>query len=101
MLPKIRVVVVECCSFEHCGIGSISVSRGHVGFHAHFVENAEFVVEVIILAAVLIVFFVYLLEGSQGVPVSWFVIVGSVPSSEVFDLVVISEVCVVIPTITY
>ena len=103
MLPKIRVVVVECCPFKHRRIGSVSVSRGHVGFHAHFVEDAEFVVEVITSAAVLIIFFVHFLEGSQGVPVSWFVIVGSVSSSgifEVFDSVGVSEVCVVVPGIT-
>ena len=103
VLSEIRVVMVECCPFEHRKIGSVSVSREHVGFHAHFVENAEFVVEVITSAAVLIIFFVHLLEGSQGVPVSWFVVVGSIPLSgisEVFDLVIISEVFVIIPAIT-
>ena len=103
MLSEIRVVMVECCPFEHRRIGGVSVSRGYVGFHAHFVENAEFVVEVITSAAVLIVFFVHFLEGGQGVPVSWFVVVGSIPSSgifEVFVLVVISEVFVIIPAIT-
>jgi hypothetical protein len=102
VLPKIRVVVVECCPFEHRRIGSVSVSRGHVGFHAHFVENAEFVVEVITSAAVLIILFVHFLEGSQGVPVSWFIVIGSIPSSgifEVFDSVEILEVCVVVPAL--
>ena len=102
MLSQVCVIVVESCSSEHRGIGSVSVSRGYVGFHAYLIKDAEFVVEVIILAAVLIVFFVHFFEGSQGIPVLLFV-VRPIPLPGILEIfisvVVVLEVCLVIPSV--
>src|SRR5580692_11957990 len=100
------MIVVEGRSFKYRRIGSVSVSHGYVGLHAHLVKNAKFVVEVIISATILIIFFVHFFECGQGVPitVSWFV-VEPVPLSwseisEIFCVpVVVLKICLGVPSV--
>lgn len=89
------MIMVEGCPSKHCRIGGISVFRRYIGFHAHFVKDAKFVIKVIISTAILVIVFVHFFKGSQRVPISWF-IVKSVPLSEISKILCIS---VVIPKV--